>query len=369
MKQILEESEVQFRISDNRIVQDGIKNALGIDGDTTFIREDSYINGITADFTVTIDDEIKSIIECKAGNINVTDYVRGIGQLLQYEYFGEERIAHKSMNYSDSFSTVYFFPSSVVSNNTFNIAKFKYPKTTIILELNEINNAVRRITPKELDELDKAEDDNLVTISPYYFRDNRLFEYYILLRYLLFKNQLGYEHCDRKAEEENFLKKINTINNGNWRNAFITLSNLGLIDNNNIPSEAGKHMALDSYEKFAVSMYHSYMEPYFGEIFYCFDEKNYIEVSNQDISEKIRKKYGQRDVLYLTQSNGRYISSWMNIFRDDFGIIDFEPRKNQRTLQYNPVELNDDAFERKIKQSSIAYEYLTRYTDLLKKGI
>ena len=99
MKQILEESEVQFRISDNQIVQDGIKNALGIDGDTTFIREDSYINGITADFTVTIDDEIKAIIECKAGNINVTDYVNSrreciIKDLLEtnnYEHLSDNR--------------------------------------------------------------------------------------------------------------------------------------------------------------------------------------------------------------------------------------------------------------------------------------
>lgn len=48
----LDESEVQFRVADNRIVQDGICNALNINGDTRFIREDSYINRITADFTI-----------------------------------------------------------------------------------------------------------------------------------------------------------------------------------------------------------------------------------------------------------------------------------------------------------------------------
>ncbi len=101
------------------------------------------------------------------------DYVRGIGQLLQYEYFGQEKIPHKSMEYSEKFSTIYFLPSSVLSNNIFNIAKFKYPKSTIILELNEFNNAVRRITQKEMDALAGAENDNLVTISPYYFRENR----------------------------------------------------------------------------------------------------------------------------------------------------------------------------------------------------
>ena len=367
-KKLLDEAEVQIRIRDNLVVQNGIITALDVEGAVSFEREDPYINGITSDFTMIEDGKIRAIIEGKAGNINVTDYVRGIGQLLQYEYFGQEKIPHKSMNYSDKFSTLYFFPSSVLSNNTFNVARFKYPETTILLELNETNNAVRRITQKELKELNQAEDDNLVTISPYYFRDNRLFEYYILLNYLFFKNQMGYEKCHRKEIEDNFLKKINTINNGNWRNAFITLSNLGLINNNNMLTEAGKQLVIQPYEKFAVTMYHSYMEPYFMELYSCFGEEKSISASNQDLSSIIRKKYKGRDVLYLTQSNGRYISSWMNILRDDFGIVGFEARCNDRTLNYNPSELNDSAFEDRIKNESVAYEYIDRYKDLIKRG-
>lgn len=367
MKQMIDEAEVQFRISNNLIVQEGITNALNIYGETLFIREDPYVNGITADYTLIEDGKIRAIIECKAGNINVTDYVRGIGQLLQYDYFGETKVPHKSYDYAESFVTVYFFPSSVVTSNSFNIARFKYPKSTVILELNENSNAVRRITQKELEELNKAEDDNLVTISPYYFRDNRLFEYYILLKYLLFRNQMGYEKCDRKKEEK-FLVKLNTINNGNWRNAFITLSNLGLIDNNNIPSEAGKRLALLPYEKFAVNMYHSYIETYYYEILSCFGKEDIIEASNQNLSQMIKTKHKDRDVLYLTQSNGRYISSWMNILRDDYGIISFEPRHNKRRIQYNPVELNSESFEKKIRQYSIAYTYLDRYFELIKRG-
>lgn len=367
MKQILDEAEVQFRIADSIVVQEGIANALNIEGETSFIREDPYINGITADYTLIEDGKIRAIIECKAGNINVTDYVRGIGQLFQYDYFGEIKVPHKSYDYAEAFTTVFFFPTSVVTSNSFNIAKFRYPKSTVILELNENSNAVRRITPKELEELNRAENDNLVTISPYYFRDNRLFEYYILLKYLLFKNQMGYEKCDRK-EEEKFLINLKTINNGNWRNAFITLSNLGLIDNNNIPSEAGKILALLSYEKFAVKMYHSYIEPYYYEIFSCFGDKVGIDASNQELSQIIKSKHKERDVLYLTQSNGRYISSWMNILRDDYGIVSFEPRHNKRTIQYNPAELNDASFEKKIKQNSIAYTYLDRYLKLIKRG-
>ena len=68
----------------------------------------------------------------------------------------------------------------------FNIAKFKYPKSVMLLEINENNNAVRLISEKELKELEEAYESNLVTISQYYFRDNRIFELYILLKYLLY---------------------------------------------------------------------------------------------------------------------------------------------------------------------------------------
>nr|WP_297708218.1 hypothetical protein [uncultured Butyrivibrio sp.] len=365
---MISEAEVQTRVYNDPIVQEGISNALLLDGELEYIREDPYINGITADFTLVRDNKIEAIIECKAGNINVTDYVRGIGQLLQYDYYGETKLPHKSFDYSDDFRTVFFFPATVLSDNSFNIAKFKYPKSTIILELNESSNAVRKITQKELSELDAAENDNLVTISPYYFRDNRIFEYYILLKHLLFKNQLGYEKLDRK-EEEKFLVQTQTINNGNWRNAFITVSNLGLIDSNNIPSEAGKHLALLDYGKFAVTMYHSYVEPYYEALLEAFGGDNRMVASNQEIASRIREQHKDRDVLYLTQSSGRYISSWMNILRDDYGIVSFAPRSNDKTLVYNPNELNDVFFEKKVSENSVAKEYINKYLELMRKGM
>ena len=207
MSIILEESAVQDLVNGNSIVQDGIKNALNISEEVLFIGEDAYINGITADFTLVQGDVIKAIIECKSGDIGVTDYVRGIGQLLQYEYFGEEKIPHKSYEYEpySDFKTVYLFPSSVIKNNQFNIARFKYPETTVILELNEYTHAIRLIDEDELEKLKIDEDDNLVSISPYYFRDNRIFEYYILLDYLFIQERLGITKIDRMEAEETFL--------------------------------------------------------------------------------------------------------------------------------------------------------------------
>ncbi|GAA8304130.1 hypothetical protein HpKG86_01240 [Helicobacter pylori] len=51
------------------------------------LREDAYINGITADFTLFERNKVRAIIECKSGAIGVSEYMRGIGQIFQYEYF------------------------------------------------------------------------------------------------------------------------------------------------------------------------------------------------------------------------------------------------------------------------------------------
>ena len=367
MKKFISEKEVQDLIEHNIVVQEGIKSLLNLKDTAEFIPEDKFINGMQADFTVVQENTIKAIIECKAGNINLTDYVRGIGQLLQYEYFSENKIPHKSLEYDEPFTTIYFFPSSVIKNNQFNIAKFKYPKTTIIYELNEINFAIREITQDDLKKLDKKDDDNLVTISQYYFRDNRIFEYYILIKFILLLEEMGVNEIDRfKAEE--FLIKTNTINNGNWRNAFITISNLGLINRKNLLTEAGRNLAVLNYEQFAVKLYHSYMEPYFEEIIKCFGDKEIIDASNQDFIKLVRKNHKNRDVLYLTESKGRYISSWLNIMRDDYGILYFKPKTKQRKLNYNPSDLKDEIIEKKIEEHSIAYKYIGNYQKLLRKA-
>ncbi|WP_042706923.1 hypothetical protein [Methanobrevibacter wolinii] len=367
MAKYLSENEVQDLVNHNEIVQEGIKSLLGINEDVTFIPEDKYINGITADFTVIQGKTIKAIIECKAGNINLTDYVRGIGQLFQYEYFFEKNVAHKSFKYDDNnFKTIYFFPSSVIKNNKFNISRFKYPETTVIYELNEHNYAIRRINKNDLKKLENKNEDNLVTISQYYFRDNRIFEYYILIKFLLLQEEIGLTEVDR-IKSEVFLIKTNTINNGNWRNAFITISNLGLTNKNNLLTEAGKKLAINNYESFAVKMYHSYVEPYFEEIIKCFKNNKEVNLSNHEFINIIRKNHKNRDVLYLTESDGRYISSWLNIMRDDYGIISFEPRKKIRKLNYNPHELKDEIIEEKIKKFSIAYVYINNYQKLLRK--
>jgi hypothetical protein len=363
----MRENKVHDLIINDMAIQYGINNILSISNDTTqYIHENTYINGITADFTVIYDNKIRAIIECKAGDIGVTDYVRGIGQSLQYEYFYEENISPKGFEYHSTFDSILLFPSSVVRDNNFNIGNFKYPKTTTLYEINDSNNVVRKIEQSELDNLNKATKNDLVTISQYYFRDNRIYEYFILLKYVSYLKFKGEKNLNRRNIEKNFLRKINTHNNRNWRNAFITLSSLGLINSNNLPTPFGITLAHLDFEKFAAKILRSYMVPYVNEIFECFNNEITVELSNQDIKELIYSKYKNRDVLFLTESDGRYISSWLNILRDDYGCIDFKPRNKTRVINYNPSDFNETALKQKIKSNTIAYEYINKFNSLLK---
>jgi len=101
----MRENRVHDLIIQNQSIQYGINNLLSISNNTNYIHEDTYINGITADFTVLENNKIRAIIECKAGDIGVTDYVRGIGQSLQYEYFYDEKISPRGFEYHQNLAS------------------------------------------------------------------------------------------------------------------------------------------------------------------------------------------------------------------------------------------------------------------------
>ena len=89
---------------------------------------------------------------------------------------------------------------------------------------------------------------------------------------------------------------------------------------------------------------------------------------NYEIGEIIRQKYKNKDILFLTDSNNRYISSWLNIMRDDLGCIDFDSRKSIRKINFIPNELNENERINKIKIFSKSREYIENFNEI-KKGI
>ncbi len=368
------ESAVHQLIVEQSSLKNGILSLLNIDNnDNTveFVHEDQYPNGLYADFTIKKGNKVCAIIECKGSDIGVNDYVRGIGQILEYQHFADSNLSSKGYEYDENTCSVYFLPSSILRNRHFNIGLFKYPEKSKIIELNEYNKNVRLITEKELNELASAINNDLVTISQYYIRDNRLYELFICLKYCQYYKICGNKKIHRKQAEENFLKKFRTPNNNNWRNAFISLSSLGLIDDNNLPTFTGSLYATKDYSEFCLEIYKSYIKEYIDLLLLILLDLSNGEInklfiaSYNDISNKISNMYANKKVLFVTDSNNRYLSSWMNIMRDDFMCIDFISRKNERKILYNIEEYNEKSIINRIKQNTKAYEYIELFNKLI----
>jgi hypothetical protein len=362
------ESLVHQTIMENRDVKFNILEILDLEisGKFNFLHEHRIDNNLIIDFAILFEGEIAAMIECKGSNLTGTDFVRGLGQCAQYKAILEKPHFLKGYTLRPDFKVALLFPSSILSTKKISLSNYQIPENILLLEINETTHFIRQITEKEIHRISKSQESPLVTISHYYFRDNRIYELYILLRYTGYKRISGCKRLERSLEEQNFLRLIGTHNNRNWRNAFITLSSLGLIDINNLATRKGMALAYEPFEDFAIEILNAYMYNYFVEIicvFQSFSGEN-IDITNDEISEIIREKYG-KDVLYLTESDNRYISSWLNIMRDDFGCIDFKARQSKRIIRFNPLELNSRTLKYKIKKYTKAYTYIQKYEELL----
>ncbi len=372
--ELIKEREFQDRIYTNKYIQKGILDILQFEFDNcTFEREIEFINGIRSDFVIYDDkNEMKAIIECKRPDIGVTEYVRGVGQLFQYEYFQEENIPPRkyyNIKYNNDINNnILVIPSDFIKNTALNIGKFKYPKNSRIFEVNSKNDRVREISKKELLDLSKASDDNnLITISQYYVRDNRLFECYILFQILCTLNPFDIK-MNRTEKEIQILRQIEVINSNNWRNAFITLSSLGFIGKNDkVYGNALNLLNYNVYE-FINLLYSEYLYPFIDVLMNILikhaNSDNVVDLTNKKIAELIRKDYNNKDVLFLTDSDSRYISSWLNIMRDDLGCINFEPRSSKRKIVYQPSEIKDKERINKIKEFSNASAYIDNFNNI-----
>ena len=359
------EKYVQSLVLNNEDIHKYVIDNLGLkyDGTEKFEKGRKYLNNIIPDFKITKNDEIVALVECKGANINVTDYVRGLGQLAQYESFWKKDIKEKKdEKYSENFKTIYLYPSEVIKNNNFKKEDFTFPKSTICLEINLNNNFVRELSTEQINKLTNIKDKSKIKICEYYYRDNRLYELFILIQFLKKKYNNNEIFIRRTETELNYLRKFETINNRNWRNAWISLSGMGFLTKKNNLSEVGKAVSEKNYYEFCSTIFFDYYKPYFEEIFKII--KVNPSISLQDLMGEIKRKHDNRDVLFVTDSDSRYVSSWLNMFRDDFGFVNYQPLKNYRTINYDPLNISKNELEKNICKYTKAHPYLERFNSL-----
>lgn len=370
------EKDFQDNVFTDKTICKNIIEVLGLAHNSIFIREVEFINGITSDFIVYDENQtLGAIIECKRADIGVTEYVRGVGQLFQYEYFQEEGISPRKfaeIKYDEKIkNNILLIPSGFIRNTKLNIGRFRYPNSAKILEVHEKNKNVRQVSKEELSKLALSEDKKVHTICQYYVRDIRLFEVYILHQLLSALAIMSIKRT-RQVIEQDLLREISVINNKNWRNAFITLSSLGFIGNENRPLGLSSSLVHLSVIEYINTLYEEYIYPFVDEIMQVLVDnakENKVSMNNQAIAKEIRRRHNGFDVLYLTDSNGRYISSWLNLMRDDLGCISFEARSPERTINYEPKILNQRERVNQIEKYSKATEYIEAYNKIKNKII
>lgn len=153
---------------------------------------------------------------------------------------------------------------------------------------------------------------------------------------------------------------------------FITLSTLGLINKRNNLTQAGFSLSQLPYPQFALKLF-EYLKPFFTYLITTISEKTQQQecnCSNKELFEAMYKKYGE--IAFLTEyqekdatPNTRYISSYLNILRDDYGVIDFLPRSSVRKFLCNPLDLNEKAFLQHIKKHSLIKKYQANFQRII----
>jgi len=235
-----------------------------------------------------------------------------------------------------------------------------------LLIVNTENNSPIVINPsKEYQTIQREL--NTIQLSPYYFRDTRVAELYIVLLEIIKKYKIHNHNKINRTECGGILERYNTVNKGNARNVFIALSSLGFIDSENIPTIKGMDIARFDFPNFCATIIFEYYKPFINVLFRSFDfiqkqndTYNLKSISNTEISQIIHSFYN-KDIYYLTESNGRYISSWLNSLRDDFGCINFKPKQQTKEIVINYNPLYSKEYTARFIKENVKIDYLEKY--------
>ncbi|PPR76925.1 MAG: hypothetical protein CFH01_01777, partial [Alphaproteobacteria bacterium MarineAlpha2_Bin1] len=339
----MNEDEVkEFFNVENQVVKTFLQQNLNYFDDFEIISEHKIKYGLKVD-KVILDKNGKylCLIECKGDNVGTTDFVRGIGQITQYKAQASNELKDRM---SSTYSIVLAFPDLLnTKSNPVKIENLTYPENIHLFIVNSLNKTFKAInvTDKSMGNKQKYFGEKLISISPFYFRDNTFAEYFIGLHILHKRGVLG-KKVSRNLD--NALKKCGTHNRGNGRNIGITLSSLGFIDGLNKITPLGfKYLRLD-YPDFVESLAYEFAYPYINSVFNVINNNLGNIKTKEDQRLLINKLWGLKNtqqIEFLTESSDRdktrYIGSWNYILSRSLRCIDFTRHKTDFQIIYNPT--------------------------------
>ena len=308
--------------------------------------------------------KVLAVIECKGGNIGTTEYVRGIGQGLQYL---DQKNRNLISDITPDTQTFLCFPDELFGKIEIN--DLKYPDNLNLLIVNSKNNSFRVVKPTTNRGGNSFK--SAISISPYYVRDNRIGEIYIGLLELRKRMIVKKDRpVNRKFDE--LLSSIESPNPGNGRNISISLSSFGFINSESELTLLGYEFSQLNFIEFTMRLIEEYLYPYINTLMTVLLEHQNKEITWTIVKESCKEIWSvpsDREIEFFTESDKRYISSWMNILRDDIQCISFPAKTNKKVVEiiYNPLPGLPNVFQL-IKSEKIKFTtptYINRYLEII----
>jgi len=308
--------------------------------------------------------KVLAVIECKGGNIGTTEFVRGIGQGLQYL---DQKNRNLISDITPETQTFICFPDELFGKISIN--DLKYPDNLNLLIVNSKNNSFKVVKPTAKRGGNSFK--SAINISPYYVRDNRIGEIYIGLlelrrRMILKKDRPVNRQFDR------LLSSLRSPNPGNGRNISISLSSFGFINSENELTLLGYEFSQLNFIEFTMRLIEEYLYSYVNTLMTVLLEHQNKEITWTVVKESCKEIWSvpsDREIEFFTESGNRYISSWMNILRDDIQCISFPPKANKKVVEiiYNPLPGLPNIYQL-TKSEKIKFtlpSYINRYLEII----
>lgn len=339
----------------NQYIIDNIDTIMSIHtpftGPFTIIPEFRLSNNIRVDIAVLDSNNRKlALFESKKEGADIHSVLTAIGQTTQYLYHVQNNILYN--DYHPDCKV--FFSTGINTALLHDWSTLKFYDGVRMLLIDEITNTTAEYNMSNNRDIERLNSRygsglNFMSISPFYFRDNRLSEYYLMLKIIY---QQSAANPSGKLSRTTLLEPIyisaNPITPGNARNTFITLSNLGFIDTENRLTSKGYEMTNLCFTDFCKKITYDYIYPYISNVMYALIEIAQDNNENLDsitlntlnpLKSKLENIWNGKEIQFLTDSGNRYVSHWLNVLRDDLGAISFNSGRNKIIkINYLPLK-------------------------------
>lgn len=327
--------------------------------------------GGTADWAVMdkATGKIIGLIECK-GEPGLTEFVRGLGQIEQYY----QSMIRDSAAFTSDAKTLYVADKKTLKNIPhWDKLHFDKSDNLVVIDSSAVGTGMlptdeyALYKKKDISRLVAVKSDDLVLTGIPFVRDVRIYEVYMGLMGLYEdnKNQIfGGGTSNIKKFLDNLLSVYKTKNPGNGRNVGITLRDMGLIDEYNVPTEYGMTMLKSKYVDFVKNIVFKHYNDTIVHIVTAMlniasnkgvNWKNLI-VTQSEIKNELLNMYNGKKLKNLTDDDAKkcnYIGTCLLILEEELGAVSSTKTGTTKNYQFNYLPLKELSMTNEINDGII----------------